>query len=208
MTALFTMLLGAAIGYFSGVNKHNAAGKAVNTSALVVMAVPAFWVGILLMYFFGLKLHWFPISGWAIPSASMCGPSSCRRSHSRWACSALLIRNMQNEVAQIFTIDYVDFARSKGLAPMRVRVWYILRNVMISTTTLFSIGIASMLGGSVIIETVFSLPGLGSLIMSSILARDYPAVQGCVILFAVIIMAVNLLTDILYSVLDPRVKLQ
>ena len=69
-------------------------------------------------------------------------------------------------------------------------------------------GIASMLGGSVIIETVFSLPGLGSLIMSSILARDYPAVQGCVILFAVIIMAVNLLTDILYSVLDPRVKLQ
>ena len=121
---------------------------------------------------------------------------------------ALLIRNMQNEVAQIFTIDYVDFARSKGLAPMRVRVWYILRNVMISTTTLFSIGIASMLGGSVIIETVFSLPGLGSLIMSSILARDYPAVQGCVILFAVIIMAVNLLTDILYSVLDPRVKLQ
>lgn len=65
-----------------------------------------------------------------------------------------------------------------------------------------------MLGGSVIIETVFSLPGLGSLIMSSILARDYPAVQGCVILFAVIIMAVNLLTDILYSVLDPRVKLQ
>ena len=71
-----------------------------------------------------------------------------------------------------------------------------------------SIGIASMLGGSVIIETVFSLPGLGSLIMSSILARDYPAVQGCVILFAVIIMAVNLLTDILYSVLDPRVKLQ
>ncbi len=73
--------------------------------------------------------------------------------------SALLIRNMQNEVAQIFTIDYVDFARSKGLAPMRVRVWYILRNVMISTTTLFSIGIASMLGGSVIIETVFSLRG-------------------------------------------------
>ncbi len=64
MTALFTMLLALPIGYFSGVNKHNAAGKAINTSALVVMAVPAFWVGILLMYFFGLKLHWFPISGW------------------------------------------------------------------------------------------------------------------------------------------------
>ena len=195
MTALFTMLLALPIGYFSGVNKHNAAGKAINTSALVVMAVPAFWVGILLMYFFGLKLQhvWSLI----LPAFTQ-----------SLGISALLIRNMQNEVAQIFTIDYVDFARSKGLAPMRVRVWYILRNVMISTTTLFSIGIASMLGGSVIIETVFSLPGLGSLIMSSILARDYPAVQGCVILFAVIIMAVNLLTDILYSVLDPRVKLQ
>ena len=208
MTALFTMLLALPIGYFSGVNKHNAAGKAINTSALVVMAVPAFWVGILLMYFFGLKLHWFPISGWGDTFGEHVWSLILPAFTQSLGISALLIRNMQNEVAQIFTIDYVDFARSKGLAPMRVRVWYILRNVMISTTTLFSIGIASMLGGSVIIETVFSLPGLGSLIMSSILARDYPAVQGCVILFAVIIMAVNLLTDILYSVLDPRVKLQ
>lgn len=208
MTALFTMLLALPIGYFSGVNKHNAAEKAVNTSALVVMAVPAFWVGILLMYFFGLKLHWFPISGWGDTLGEHVWSLILPAFTQSLGISALLIRNMQNEVAQIFTIDYVDFARSKGLAPMRVRVWYILRNVMISTTTLFSIGIASMLGGSVIIETVFSLPGLGSLIMSSILARDYPAVQGCVILFAVIIMAVNLLTDILYSVLDPRVKLQ
>ena len=199
MTALFTMLLALPIGYFSGVNKHNAAGKAINTSALVVMAVPAFWVGILLMYFFGLKLHWFPISGWGDTFGEHVWSLILPAFTQSLGISALLIRNMQNEVAQIFTIDYVDFARSKGLAPMRVRVWYILRNVMISTTTLFSIGIASMLGGSVIIETVFSLPGLGSLIMSSILARDYPAVQGCVILFAVIIMAVNLLTDILYS---------
>ena len=188
MTALFTMLLALPIGYFSGVNKHNAAGKAINTSALVVMAVPAFWVGILLMYFFGLKLHWFPISGWGDTFGEHVWSLILPAFTQSLGISALLIRNMQNEVAQIFTIDYVDFARSKGLAPMRVRVWYILRNVMI--------------------ETVFSLPGLGSLIMSSILARDYPAVQGCVILFAVIIMAVNLLTDILYSVLDPRVKLQ
>ena len=154
------------------------------------------------------QLHWFPISGWGDTFGEHVWSLILPAFTQSLGISALLIRNMQNEVAQIFTIDYVDFARSKGLAPMRVRVWYILRNVMISTTTLFSIGIASMLGGSVIIETVFSLPGLGSLIMSSILARDYPAVQGCVILFAVIIMAVNLLTDILYSVLDPRVKLQ
>ena len=177
MTALFTMLLALPIGYFSGVNKHNAAGKAVNTSALVVMAVPAFWVGILLMYFFGLKLHWFPISGWGDTLGE-----------------------------HVWSLILPAFTQSLGISALLIR--NILRNVMISTTTLFSIGIASMLGGSVIIETVFSLPGLGSLIMSSILARDYPAVQGCVILFAVIIMAVNLLTDILYSVLDPRVKLQ
>ena len=136
------------------------------------------------MYFFGLKLHWFPISGWGDTFGEHVWSLILPAFTQSLGISALLIRNMQNEVAQIFTIDYVDFARSKGLAPMRVRVWYILRNVMISTTTLFSIGIAS------------------------ILARDYPAVQGCVILFAVIIMAVNLLTDILYSVLDPRVKLQ
>ena len=169
--AMVQLLLALPIGYFSGVNKHNAAGKAINTSALVVMAVPAFWVGILLMYFFGLKLHWFPISGWGDTFGEHVWSLILPAFTQSLGISALLIRNMQNEVAQIFTIDYVDFARSKGLAPMRVRVWYILRNVMISTTTLFSIGIASMLGGSVIIETVFSLPGLGSLIMSSILAK-------------------------------------
>ncbi len=120
MTALFTMLLALPIGYFSGVNKHNAAGKAVNTSALVVMAVPAFWVGILLMYFFGLKLHWFPISGWGDTLGEHVWSLILPAFTQSLGISALLIRNMQNEVAQIFTIDYVDFARSKGLAPMRV----------------------------------------------------------------------------------------
>ena len=101
MTALFTMLLALPIGYFSGVNKHNAAGKAVNTSALVVMAVPAFWVGILLMYFFGLKLHWFPISGWGDTLGEHVWSLILPAFTQSLGISALLIRNMQNEVAQI-----------------------------------------------------------------------------------------------------------
>ena len=143
MTALFTMLLALPIGYFSGVNKHNAAGKAINTSALVVMAVPAFWVGILLMYFFGLKLHWFPISGWGdtfgehvwsliLPAftqslgISRCSSAICRTRWRRFSPSTMWI-----------------LPAARALHPCACACWYILRNVMISTTTLFSIGIAA-----------------------------------------------------------------
>ena len=121
MTALFTMLLALPIGYFSGVNKHNAAGKAINTSALVVMAVPAFWVGILLMYFFGLKLHWFPISGWGDTFGEHVWSLILPAFTQSLGISALLIRNMQNEVAQILP-STMWILPQQGLAPMRVRV--------------------------------------------------------------------------------------
>ena len=208
VSAVLALGISIPLGVYAGAFPKRKSSTLVMGGSILGISLPSFFIGIMLIYIFSLKLHWFPISGWGDTLGEHVWSLILPAFTQSLGISALLIRNMQNEVAQIFTIDYVDFARSKGLAPMRVRVWYILRNVMISTTTLFSIGIASMLGGSVIIETVFSLPGLGSLIMSSILARDYPAVQGCVILFAVIIMAVNLLTDILYSVLDPRVKLQ
>ena len=208
VSAVLALGISIPLGVYAGAFPKRKSSTLVMGGSILGISLPSFFIGIMLIYIFSLKLHWFPISGWGDTFGEHVWSLILPAFTQSLGISALLIRNMQNEVAQIFTIDYVDFARSKGLAPMRVRVWYILRNVMISTTTLFSIGIASMLGGSVIIETVFSLPGLGSLIMSSILARDYPAVQGCVILFAVIIMAVNLLTDILYSVLDPRVKLQ
>ena len=162
----------------------------------------------MLLIVFGLKLGWFPIAGWGdtwpehIYSMILPGFTQAL------GTCALLIRNIQSEVVDIAKKDYVDFAYSKGIDSGTVRSRYVLRNVLISTTTLFSMRIAAMLGGSVIIETVFALPGIGSLLLQGILSRDYAVVQGTVFIFALIVMAINLITDISYSALDPRVKLQ
>ena len=102
--------------------------------------------------------------------------------------------------------DYVDFAKSKGLSAGAVRRRHIIRNSMVSTVTLLSMRMAALLGGSVIIETVFALPGIGKLTYDAISARDYTVVQSVVFLFALLVLAVNLLTDIVYSFLDPRVE--
>ena len=116
------------------------------------------------------------------------------------------MRDMRNSVADISQADYVDFARSKGISAGAVRRKHIFRNALISYVTLLSINIAYMLGGSVIIETVFALPGIGKLMIDSIFNRDYAVVQSLALLFAVMVMVVNLITDIIYSFLDPRVS--
>lgn len=104
-------------------------------------------------------------------------------------------------------MDYVDFAYSKGLSPSRIRNSYIIRNVLVSTVTLLAMRMTYMLAGSIVIESVFVLPGLGQLLLNAILSRDYTVVQGTVFLFSIIVLVMNLITDISYSLLDPRVKL-
>lgn len=208
VTAVFTLLITLPLGYFSGMKKNKLAGKIINTMSLIVLAVPSFWVGIILMYILGINLHLFPITGWGNTFVEHIHALILPAFTQSIAISALMIRNMQGEVAEIAASDYVDFAYSKGLSQRRIKTHYIIRNVLISTVTIFSIGIASMLGGSVTIETVFSLPGLGSMMINSIMSRDYPVVQGCIIVFAMIILIVNLITDVLYSIIDPRVDLK
>ena len=122
--------------------------------------------------------------------------------------SALLTRNLRNNVVDVLQMDYVDFARSKGLKEGVVRHRHVIRNALITTVTLLSMQMAYMLGGSIIIETVFALPGVGALMVQAIFSRDYAVVQAVVFVFAFFVLLVNLITDISYSFLDPRVRLE
>ena len=122
--------------------------------------------------------------------------------------SGILIRNLRSNVIDINKADYVDFARSKGVSTFRLSFFHIIRNALIPATTLLSLRIAVMMSGSVVLEKVFNLPGLGALLVDAISARDYAVVQGVVMMFVILVMVINLFTDILYSILDPRVKLQ
>jgi peptide/nickel transport system permease protein len=203
-----TVIISFPLGYIAGVNGDNCKSKIINALSLITISLPSFWVGLLLLIVFGLKLGWFPVAGWGDTWTDHLYCMILPGFTQALATCSLLVRNIQSSVANIEKKDYVDFAYSKGLDKRRVRSKYVIKNVMISTVTLLSMRIAYMIGGSVVIETVFALPGMGSLLLNGILSRDYAVVQGTVFFFAVIVLAINLITDISYSMLDPRVKLQ
>lgn len=208
VSTVMTLIISFPLGYIAGINGDNCKSKIINAISLITISLPSFWVGLLLLIVFGLKLGWFPVAGWGDTWGEHLYGMILPGFTQALATCSLLIRNIQNSVSNIEKRDYVDFAYSKGLAKKRVRSKYVIKNVLVSTVTLLSMRIAYMLGGSVVIETVFALPGMGSLLLNGILSRDYAVVQGTVFFFSVIVLAINLLTDISYSILDPRVKLQ
>lgn len=208
VSAVLTVIISIPLGYIAGKKKDTWIDQCVRGFSMVGLALPNFWIGLLLLILFGVKWKLVPVSGWGMDWATHWKSLILPGITQAICTSAVLIRNQRNNVIEVKNSDYVYFARSKGLGESRIATRYIVRNAAIPTVTLLSIKIAGMLGGAVIIEEVFSLPGLGSLLVTSILARDYAVVQAVVLFFAVVVLVINLLTDILYSLLDPQVKLQ
>lgn len=205
-STFFSLVISFPLGYYAGKHKDKFIDQIVRIGALGAVAMPSFWFGLLLLILFGVKLKWFPVGGWGDTAFEQFRALVLPALTMSLLTSALLIRNIRNSVVDISDMDYVDFARSKGISEKAVKNRHILRNALISTVTLLLMRMAYMLGGSVIIETVFSLPGIGKLMVDSIFGRDYAVVQSLVFLFAILILIVNLITDIIYSFLDPRVK--
>ena len=207
-STLLTILISLPLGYWAGMKKDKLPDHTIRTFALLGLSIPSFWIALMLLMFFGVKLHWFPVSGWGYTTfdhfKALCLPAITQA----LGATAVIVRNLRNNVVDVKTQDYVDFARCKGLSRLRVGTLHILRNAMIPTSTLLSMRIISMLGGSVIIENVFTLPGMGELLVTAVNRRDYAVVQGVVLVFVLVVLAINLITDILYSVLDPRITLK
>jgi peptide/nickel transport system permease protein len=208
ITAFFTTLISLPLGYLAGIWQHKPIGKVIASACLILLSLPEFWVGILLLFFLALKTAVFPVGGWGpdwpmhIKSLILPALAGCVSS------VAMMVRNIQSGIISVLRKDYVDFARAKG-TPESIIAWrYILKNVMISSSTLLAMRIASMLGSSVVIETVFALPGVGQLLVNGVLTRDYPIVECTVLLFATMVLFITLITDVCYSLLDPRVKLK
>jgi peptide/nickel transport system permease protein len=208
MSCIFVVALSFPLGYLAGVKKDKAPDQIIRILTLVGIAIPQFWIGLLILMFFGLKLHWFPVAGWGDTWPEHINSLIMPAFTTALGIISLLIKNLRNNVVDVLHSDYVDFARSKGLSKRIIRSRHIIRNALISTITLLSLRVASMLGGAIIIETVFALPGVGSLLVESILSRDYAIVQAIVLVFAALVLLANLITDVSYSLLDPRMKLE
>jgi len=181
-----------------------------SAAALAGLSIPNFWLGIMLIYLFAVHLHWLPASGW-IPLTQDVVHNL--RALVMPACvlglvlSAVVMRQLRSSMIEVLSADFVRTAKAKGLGGWIVVVRHALRNAVIPVITVMGIQMGTLLGGAVVTETIFAVPGLGQLAVNSIYGRDYPMLEGVVLFSALAILLINLAVDILYSVIDPRIKL-
>jgi len=209
VSLVFGSILGILIGLWAGIRKGKWPDRIVTPLTYIGITIPVFWLGILLIFLFGLKLHWLPISGYTSPFTDFV--LSTRQLVMPVICSSLFAiaanaRQMRSSMLETISQDYIRTAWSKGLSERVIILKHALKNSLIPVITLVGMGVGMIFGGSVLIETIFAIPGVGRLMVSSIFGQDYVVVQGITLVISVAILLINLLVDISYVWFDPRIK--
>lgn len=205
MAAILSVLVTVPLALVAALNRNRWADQTVRMLSTLTFAMPGFWLGLMLLILFAVHWRIFPVSGageWLtdrlwhlfLPALTI-----------SLALTPILIRSLRSSVIDVLRAPHVEFARAKGLRRSLVLRRHVLRVALISTVTILGLNLGWLIGGSVVIENVFTLPGIGALMVNSIYARDYPVIQGVTLVFGVLVVLINLLTDLAYSFLDPRV---
>jgi peptide/nickel transport system permease protein len=210
LSLLVTLPVGIGLGTLAACYRGRWVDFAVMTTALVGVSVPGFWIAILSVTLFSVTLGWVPSSGYS--PLTVAGPGPWFRSLIQPAIVlglfqvGYLARMTRSAMLDVLGQDYIRTARAKGLAGWPTVATHAFRNTLISVVTVTGIIVSLLIGGSVVIEQVFALPGVGRLVVQGILARDYPLIQGTMLLFGFAFVAINILVDVLYTLVDPRVR--
>ena len=192
---------GVAVGVISSTKPYSVFDYTSMFGALVGLSAPVFWLGLMLMLLFSVRLGWLPAAGRAGP-VNLILPSVTLAASS----VALVARFTRSTMLEVMRQDYVNTARAKGLRQRSVVLRHALRNALIPIVTILGLRFGALLSGAVLTETVFAWPGVGRLMVDSISARDYPVVQGAVLLLALAFVVINLVVDLLYGVVNPRIQ--
>ena len=204
---VLALLVSVPLSVLAASRRGTLTDQAVRAVPLAGLGMPAFWVGIMLILLFSLKVKLFPVSGF--------GDTFPEHLHSivlpgltvALALTPILIRSLRTSMIGVLDSDYVVTANAKGLSHARVIVSHTLRNAAVSSVTVLGVNIAYLVGSTLVVERVFALPGLGTLMLDAIFNRDFAVVQGVTLVFAVMVVIINLLTDVAHAALDPRVQL-
>ena len=197
-------------GVVAAWRQRTATDYGASAAALVGLSIPNFWLGIMAIYLFAVHLHWLPASGWAPLTVDA---SRNVRALVMPGCvlglvlAAVVMRQLRSSMLEVLSADFVRTAKAKGLGQWVVLIRHALRNAVIPVITVMGIQMGTLLGGAVITETIFAVPGLGQLAVNSIYTRDFPMLEGVVMFSALAILLVNLFVDVVYSLIDPRIKL-
>lgn len=214
LTALalgFATLMGVAAGLLAAMRHQSWADQSIMVLALLGLSVPEFWLGLVLIFAFAVDLRWFPAGGYVPLGQSVSGwwHSMAMPAFTLAAVQVGFIARMtRSAMLEVLHQDFIRTADSKGLPRSVVVLRHGLPNALIPILTVLGIVAGSLLGGAVVIEQVFSLPGVGRLIVGAVLSRDFPVIQGTLLFVAVIYLLINLIVDILYAAADPRVRLE
>lgn len=199
---LIAIVIGISLGVLAAKYKDTIIDRLCTGFATLGVSIPSFWLAILLIIVFSVNLGWFPIASGTgfrdmiLPAVSL-----------GLVASTMISRLTRNGMVEVLSNDYIRTARAKGLDERVIIVRHALRNVMIPVVTIVGLQMASLLGGTVIIEQVFNWPGLGTLAIGAIMSRDFPVIQGTILFMGIIYVTINIIVDVLYSVIDPRVEL-
>jgi peptide/nickel transport system permease protein len=206
---VIAVVIALPVGVLSAYYRDTAFDQAMTTIAMFAASIPSFWLGLVLMQIFAVQLGWFDTSGYGGPGASFAE----RMQHLVLPAvalglisSALITRFTRASMLDVLNDDYVRTARSKGMSEWRVVVRHALKNALIPILTVIGLTAALLISGAIVTETVFGLPGVGSLIVSAVLRRDYPVIQGALLVVAGLYVLVNFIIDMAYLAIDPRVR--
>jgi peptide/nickel transport system permease protein len=208
-TMLLTVLLAVPLGTMAAYWQGTWIDRLVMGVAVLGFSVPVFVIGYALIYVFAISLAWLPVQGYQRLADGFGG---CIERLILPSCTlaviyvALIARITRGSVLEILNADYVRTARAKGLAEVAVLLRHVLHNAAVPIVTVIGLGIALLIGGVVVTESVYSIPGLGRLVVDAVLARDYPTIQAVVLVFSVVYVVINLLVDLTYTILDPRIR--
>jgi len=207
-STIIGLLITFPLAIISALNADRRVDHAIRIGGMAFFGMPSFWLGLLFILLFGLQLKWFPISGW--------GKGFLGHLHALFLPAMVIglglapmwTQSLRSSMLDILQADYIEVARAKGLSKLRVLLRHVLRNALIPTITVIAVNLGWLMGGEVVLETVFAIPGMGLLLIQSVFTRDYPTIQALTLWFGVIVMFVNLLADLSYALIDPRITYQ
>jgi peptide/nickel transport system permease protein len=212
LTALAEILaIGVAIpsGVLAAWKRNSRFDQAFMSAVLLGVSVPSFWLGLNLILVFAVAVRWFPVAGYESPLRGIgpwLGHLVLPATALAFTQAGLIARMARDATIEVLDEDFIRTARSKGVTEALVLVKHALRNSLIPTVTVIGTSLANLLSGAVVVESVFVMPGLGNLVVQSISRRDYPVIEGVVLFVAVVYVLVNLLVDLLYGIIDPRIR--
>ncbi len=205
-SVILSVLICVPLAMAAAVRQNTWIDQAVRGISTLTLSMPGFWLGLNLLIVLAVIFPFFPISGFGDGFFDILWHLTLPALTITLSLAPILIRTLRSSLIEIMQAPHVAFARTKGLSEGRLIRRHVLRNGLMATVTILGVNIGWLLGGTVVVETVFSLPGIGALIVSSISARDYPMIQGIALIFGLLVIVINLLTDLLYAALDPRVS--